>query len=365
MKIPILITIVLVAVSLFAILCLVLKTPVKIPEDVAALIVILEKKENVRGKGGRQYLDVEEAAKKLGAMGPKAVFAMRPLERLLYDKKILQESPVAREIVIALGNIGPKARAAAPRLRTLLGEIGSYGAPIANTSSYRVETVEALWKITHNRSFVIPYLAKMKGTVNDRQDGIRALGRIGVPALPTLIALLDDDDDTRREEAAKALGTISPTNSEVINALSETLLLQGERNGYLRSCAAISLGQIGTDAKAALPILKKRAFDQGDMHCANAVWMITNDPDETVPCLIAVLKKGVRYPSNIGTAGPPENPEPNNRFRIQAAELLAEIGSRSRSALPSLREASKNEDSALRDSAKKAIEKIENSSISK
>jgi len=327
---------------------------------VAELIGILRAKENVRGRSGRQFVNIESAARELGELGPDARSAVPILEGLLHDPRIYRHPPVGSAIVDALGQIGPAASAAVPRLREFMGPVGSDRGEVDGASYLCVGAAVAVWRITHDGELVFPYLAKVEGVINDREHAVGALGGIGEPAAPTLIALLRDEDGIRRVEAAKALGEIRPVNSETVDALAQAVHRGGGRP------AAIALGRIGAEARAAVPALSKAAMARPgpDLFCAKAVWDITKDVNLSVPCIVNVLQHGYVEP-DWGSVGPPDSEDepdtykPVNTRRIQAAALLGDIGPGATAALPALRGALEDPDPSVVSAARAAIERID------
>ncbi len=83
---------------------------------------------------------------------------------------------------------------------------------------------------------------------------VKALGKIGRPAIAFLIKTLEDKDKIRiaREGAAKALGNIGPDAKEAVPALIKAL---ENDESDVRKAAAEALGNIGPDAKEAISAL--------------------------------------------------------------------------------------------------------------
>lgn len=145
----------------------------------------------------------------LGCMGHAGV--VDALIELLDERE--PEEPVPRLIsedefirlntVIALGNIGKEASAAAPVLHGLL-----------DFTDVRPELIRAMLKIGVEPETVISaLLPRIEERSTDALDAIRSLGQFGVAAkeaIPTLVRLFENDDLEFADAAAEALSKIDP-----------------------------------------------------------------------------------------------------------------------------------------------------------
>jgi HEAT repeat protein len=255
------------------------------------------------------------AATALVRPSPESGPALVPvLTELLKDK-----DPDVRWIAIQnLRDIGPEAKAALPALL-----------PMIHDSSWAVKSniAEALEKIS-------PEAAKT--------------------AVPEMMELLKDDDISARVRTARVLIKLDPgLKSVVIPVL--VAALTGKDLGA-RGSAAKLLGEIGFEAKegspaikAAVPALvnlmkndKGNPFAQLDAAAALAKLDPSSKP-VVVSALIDFLK------------------HPYWGIRMQAANILADIGPDAKAAVPALNELLKDRETHVRDSAKKALEKIQGS----
>lgn len=103
----------------------------------------------------------------------------------------------------------------------------------------------------------MPIAAALAMPLPIRAPGIKetivdALGRIGRPAIPSLIESLADPQAPTRIEAAQALARIGPPAADAVPALT-TALADGDPD--VRLAAARALGQIGPAAAPAIPAL--------------------------------------------------------------------------------------------------------------
>lgn len=73
----------------------------------------------------------------------------------------------------------------------------------------------------------------------DQPHGDQALGRIGPPALPVLVSLLEDPDRSRQREAVRALGQVGEAALSVLTALTRN------SDPWVRRSAAEALARLG------------------------------------------------------------------------------------------------------------------------
>jgi serine/threonine-protein kinase len=153
----------------------------------------------------------------------------------------------------SLGNLGPEAQAAAPRL------------------------IEAL---------------------SDRSDVVRwrsaeALGKIGTAqAAGPLAAALKDRDPLVRTEAAKALGSLGGQARVAVAQLGQAL---SDPEVYCRRAAAKALGSLAPDSRAALPALVQALQDKDKfvrLQSAKALGSLGPAGRDAAPGLTAATKDG-------------------------------------------------------------------------
>ncbi len=183
---------------------------------------------------------------------------------------------------VALGELGPAAAAAVPRIRALLAN---------SQGEDRVALARALWRI-HPDSTVIT----------------------------ELIALVRKDNFMVQARALDALEEIGPEARAAIPTLIETL---GHKNRFLREHAAKVLGRIGPEARSAVPALEKMLGDPEMMNrieSAKALWRI----NRSQVALTTLFKEA----GNVADAA--------NTFAVLA---LGEIGPEAKAGVPALIEA--------------------------
>lgn len=99
---------------------------------------------------------------------------------------------------------------------------------------------------------LIPFPVPIAREWGVRQTATDSLARIGLPALPALIAALKDPQADVRDRAAQALARMGPPAQEAVPALVAAL---NDTDWRVRRSAARALGQIGPGAEAAVPAL--------------------------------------------------------------------------------------------------------------
>jgi len=173
-------------------------------------------------------------------------------------RQLQPERPVhapTRWAIQTLGEIGPKANSATPRLIEILK---------GDDSLLAVDAARALGRIGTPRSDDVPPLL----AALNHQD--RLVACTAAEALCTiqpkhqvatrrLIEMLGSDDYSDRVSAAIFLARVGPVEEPVIAALSRAL---SGRHPSVRSAAATALGRLGTAATGAIPSLTKALDDR-------------------------------------------------------------------------------------------------------
>ncbi len=201
------------------------------------------------------------AARALGKFGPRAKIAVPALLRVAahpgewstLNETVKRIGPEAVPALIhglddpeypaghvpaavALGQFGPLAAAAVPRIRALLAN---------SRGEARVSLAQTLWRIDRDSS-----------------------------ALAVLIALIRKEDFMVQARAFDALEEIGPDAKAAIPMLIEML---DHKNRFLREHATKVLGRIGKEARTAVPALEKTLRDpvtSNRIEAAKALWRI-------------------------------------------------------------------------------------------
>jgi HEAT repeat protein len=178
-------------------------------------------------------------ARALGEL--KCVACIKALRRFLED----EDSWIQEDAAYALGKIGPAAREAIPELSRLLA---------SPDESLKFQAALALWQITHESERLLPHLATSIGRYWNL-EAVEAAAEIG-PAAQDAVPMIADLLWTESSlTAARALAKIGRASvPRLVQALRE-------EGWYPRANAAWALGDIGPDARDAIPALEALAGD--------------------------------------------------------------------------------------------------------
>ena len=213
---------------------------------------------------------------------------------------------------------------------------------------------------------------------NIQLSACRVISRIGPSASkagPRLVKLLEEGIASSRSWASIALGAIGPNDNYDVVALLEERL----DRFYLvdRQRALIGLAHLGSQAKHALPkieALMKEPSKSVQHTAARAHWKISGESEPAIECLIKLVptmdfgadamdilgemkaeaKSAVS--ALIGQLKSPEAPT-----REAAIYALASIGPSAAIAIEPLRKIEADEDQLIREAARMAIKKIQQS----
>jgi HEAT repeat protein len=268
--------------------------------------------------------------------------------------------------------------------------------------SVRVAIAQTLGQIKFSSEKVVGSLLQ---ALEDKSVGVRleAVAALGQPrfrserVVGSLVRALEDKDVGVRLETARALGCVDPGNAAAIRTLRQLLVAREEKNNPtapiqlafggrrgpilvqdvrpqaiqvlaqfgatakaalpdliglwnqdqsgLRFNLMGAMGEMGVEAKAALPKIKqelKSSVVSYRIAAAQALWKIDRNAELAVPVLIDALG----------------NDRPEFWARAEAAAELGKIGPQARAAIPRLRELSADTDAAVRKAAKEALAKI-------
>jgi HEAT repeat protein len=185
-----------------------------------------------------------------------------------------------------------------------------------------------------------------------RLRAVTALGDLAeevrrvLPALGATLgdAALHDPDSSVRAEAVRALLKAGPQPATEVAALADTL---HDKLDVVRFHAAIALGDLGRDARPAVPALIHASLWDEEPAVRVGAAMALLKVDGNRPLVLDVLSKALD--------------DSNELVSWIAAEGLGEIGPQAREAVPALREALQRDFriSLVRTSVRLALERIE------
>jgi HEAT repeat protein len=305
------------------------------------------------------------------------------------DQDKEKDSDVRREAVRVLGRLGPTTNGA---LKTLIGVMQT-----DKEDAVREAAATAIGKDFTAKA--VDYLGVLIEATKDPHQGtriavfgaLRDMGRSAEPAFPVLIEaaknkkehvlvrdaavhvlsrhakenpktvpmlveLLKDTTTpkTLREAAAEGLGRVGAESDEAVTLLCAALI---EKELDMRKSAAVALGTLGAKAKAGWPTIKDRlkyteAKDktytptEADSSVRNHLIRLSGTLGKTNDETIRVLIDAAKFDKST------EN-------RIAAIQELAELGARSKAAIPELAAiAEEDARSAIREAADKAVKHI-------
>jgi HEAT repeat protein len=181
----------------------------------------------------------------LTQLGADAKGAVPAIAALVTDA----DEAVWSESLITLEKLGPVAEAAIPSLLPLLKD---------KDSTVRLRVAEVVAAIGTFRAVpaveTLSEFLKPKEATGIRLRAIAALAKLGPEAWPgvrPLIQAIKDKDSEIRSTATDALGKIG---KEAVPVLVEAL--QGDINSNVRLACCQALGEIGPEAKDAIPVLR-------------------------------------------------------------------------------------------------------------
>lgn len=287
------------------------------------------------------------------------------LRQLKDPQKSLEErQKIAQSFIMTLKDLGPEAsKAAIPGLAGCMKEkdpwIRIYAAQVLASIGNEAAPVliEAL-RDGEVRPYASSYLQTLKpeaeiktllkltqfGDVEVAAEAAEILGSIGKPAVPGLRKLLTGMTVQPKIRASKALAKMGPQAKE---AVPELVQLLTDKYPHVRRGAVEVLGTIGAETPESaiiqlVDVLRLDA-DQGVRSSAGTALVRIGKP--AVPTVARLLKI------------------PKVQVRVDAADILRQIGPNAKEAVTSLTACLKDPDDAVRRSALDALEKIDPESL--
>jgi HEAT repeat protein len=190
----------------------------------------------------------------------------------------------------------------------------------------------------------------------------KAFAKIGPPAVKAWTSMLPSKHTNHRAHAALALGLIGP---EAKSALGKVMEALSDKREIVRSKAAFALGRIGADPALAVPLLTKLLKDEDEVSSA-AAEALSKFGVHAVPVLIDHLegRQFTLAAHALGEIGDDAKAAVPSLQKImlakdqdqgtvsQAAQALVKIG---KTAWPALKEAIADERQEVRDIALRAV----------
>ena len=184
---------------------------------------------------------------------PEGVAVYRGLPLSAYLEKLMTAPKAERpEVVRALGSFGEDAAPALGQLTVAL-----------NDSDPQVRAAAA-WAVSQIGPQAVPAVPSLGKALSDPNTQVRifaalafrAMGPAGSSGIAELIHALNDPVDYVRASAVEGLGSMGAAAHTAVKPLIERLLAKDE-HGIVLGRVAVALGDIGPDAKEALPALEQ------------------------------------------------------------------------------------------------------------
>ncbi len=335
----------------------------------------------------------------LGRIGPAAKAAISPLANLLGDERVGSASATA------LGAIGLDASAAlieamASKEATVRGRgaraLGLVGAGLAESvggdkaqagaltaallksaadadASVRYEVVSALGHgFDRSESVVAALIAALDDAdENVRYRASQSLRSFGEEAIAALKAALGSDKEHVRAGAVRALSGVS--GDAVNEVVGDVAKLLGDAEATVRYHAAVTLKQLGGDAKDAAPQLAKALRDSDEYVRSQSEQALAEMGAEAAAALAVELKKSdmkLRALGIMKRLGADAKPavaqltellaDPDTDVRCDVIKLLTTIGPPdAKPAIEPLKKLLNDDNQRVKDAAKTALEKID------
>jgi HEAT repeat protein len=335
---------------------------------------------NAPGKFGRARL----VAEALGLIGPDAVEAVPVLLELMQDRRgDTRESPVnggdwqqlsPRAIAAtALGRIGPGAKEAVPALLKMARDS-------REDVGLRLAAAEAAWRI--DRADVLPVVHELlhggltRGLSAGSYSFIKELRPPGKELAPLLTGALRGREEEQPVEVLRLLAWLGPTAgpwppsldrlltdpSPAVRAAAAVARWRLEGKGAAEAARALldefhdsptqnrpveiaaTLGDLGAEARVAVPLLKVLLDDLNPemrVTAAGSLWRISRDEKTVLPVLMRGLEVG------------------DAQARRKAAKGLALLGPSGRPAAAVLKELLDDPENVVRAAAAEAMKKVQ------
>jgi HEAT repeat protein len=236
---------------------------------------------------------------------------------------------VLRPVVRSLGRIGPPAVEAAPRLVDLLADLeGPVAAEIAWTLG-RFGPVPGAVSVLERAVREAPLDVRLEALAS-----LGAMGTMAEPAFSAVLAVLDGAEKELHAPALKTLTRIAADRTRIVSKLAS--LVESGGGSSLRKVAIETLGELGTDAEGATPVLFQLLDDRYQRALAFETLR------KIGPRSTAVLRTGLEH---------------SQRFvRVFACERVGAIGEDGRELWPLLEViANDDDDGRVRKSAADAL----------
>ncbi len=212
------------------------------------------------------------AALALGALGPAEPANLAALVTALEDPSEI----VAVAAATALGRYGPQAQVAVPSFLRILHRANGTRERSAFPHALRRQVLLALTEVGPAASAAVPVLAELVRDGHEdyeiRQLGVRALGRFGPAAseaLPALREILMTSDNRSFTLVPVTLQTLTQLRRD--GGLEVLLEVARKAPENVRCTTIATLGCLGAEGQAALPLLKELNLTEKSLRVRSAI----------------------------------------------------------------------------------------------
>lgn len=313
------------------------------------------------------------AATILGEIGPDAAAAVPRLVKLLSA----DDEATKTEALLALAAIGPNAIAAAPELLSLLNSKAKFGRGGAayvlakigaktaiplltqtiNEEGYDSLQMASAWALVtlapDNADFArlaVPHLTAGLSSKRSlvRREAADALGRIGGPAEAAVPSLVAALNDPAPDVRAEAVVALAKIGSNPTENVPRVARLLNDPVVDVRYAAVFALGTYGPKAKVIAPVLLNRMMTSRDtFERTVAAWAAVR-----IAPSLETNKAALPLMVAALELSSPEG-------RVAAARTLGIIGINSKAAIIALKKATQDKDETVREAAASVLKKID------
>lgn len=319
------------------------------------------------------------AVEMLGEMGAGAEPAVPAMVQLLG----IDDRELRREVFIALATLGPHAKSATPALLKILQDpatgpsragaayvlahLGEMSAVptltqlvnAGDAGADELTILSAAWALAmlqpHDAATaerVLPLLLQATKSENEliRLEAMAAIGGFGPAAKSAQEILLQHAaGDSVAAVRAEALHGLAQIEAPAELTLPVALAALNDADPLVRNTARYLLGRIGAEAQGAVPQLRETLRRGDQFERVVSVWALvriapsTDISQAAVPLMLTALK------------------HVNPRVRVEAAEVLGDVGAGRPELISALEAIRDDEDAAVRETVLQALKKLQGS----
>ncbi len=317
------------------------------------------------------------AVEMLGEMGAGAEPAVPAMVQLLGN----DDRELRREVFIALATLGPHAKSATPALLKILQDpaagpsragaayvlahLGEMSAVptltqlvnAGDAGADELTLLSAAWALAmlqpHDAATaerVLPLLLQATTSENEliRREAMAAIGGFGQAAKSAQDILLQHAaGDSVAAVRAEALHGLAQIKSPAELTLPIALAALNDADPLVRNTARYLLGRIGAEAHGAVPQLRETLRRGDEFERVVSVWALVRiaPSKETFQAAVPLMLTALKHV--------------NPRVRVEAAEVLGDIGAGRPDVISALEAVRDDEDSSVQEAVNQALKKLQ------